>query len=79
LPHSFLLGEAEKIQAVVKARVKPQTWDAFWLIAVYDWSVERTAESLGMTHTAVYAARERVARMLRAEGQRLSGHWTSDR
>jgi len=27
-----------------------------------------------MTHTAVYAARERVARMLRDEGQRSRGN-----
>ena len=57
----FLLGEAEKVQAAVRAKVKPQTWDAFWLVAVCDWTVERTAKALGMTHTAVYAARERVA------------------
>ncbi len=28
-----------------------------------------------MTHTAVYAARERVARMLRDEGKRVSDRW----
>ncbi len=66
-----LLDEAEEVQALVRARVKPQTWDAFWLVVVYDWTVERTAKSLGMTHTAVYGARERVARMLCDEGKRL--------
>jgi RNA polymerase sigma-70 factor (ECF subfamily) len=65
----FLLGEAEKVQAAVRARVKPHTWEAFWLVAVCDWTVERTAKALGMTHTAVYAARERVARMLHDEGK----------
>jgi hypothetical protein len=65
----FLLGEAEKVQAAVRARVKPHTWEAFWLVAVCDWTVERTARALGMTHTAVYAARERVARMLHDEGK----------
>jgi RNA polymerase sigma-70 factor (ECF subfamily) len=64
-----LLGEGAKIQAAVKSRVKPSTWDAFWLVAVCDWSVARTAESLGMTRVAVYAARERVGRMLREQGQ----------
>jgi DNA-directed RNA polymerase specialized sigma24 family protein len=78
LPHLFLLAEAEKVQATVRAKVKPHTWDAFWLIAVCDWSVERTAQSLEMTHTAVYAARERVARMLGDEGNRVSGAWTSE-
>jgi RNA polymerase sigma factor (sigma-70 family) len=73
----FLLGEAEKVQAAVRARVKPHTWDAFWLVAVCDWTVERTAKSLGMTHTAVYAARERVARMLCDEGKRVSDCWAA--
>jgi RNA polymerase sigma factor (sigma-70 family) len=71
----FLLGEAEKVQAAVRAKVKPWTWDAFWLVAVCDWTVERTAKALEMTHTAVYAARERVARMLRDEGKRISDRW----
>ena len=73
----FLLGEAEKVQAAVRAKVKPWTWDAFWLVAVCDWTVERTAQALGMTHTAVYAARERVARMLCDEGQRVSDRWAA--
>jgi len=71
----FLLGEAAKVQAAVQAKVKPHTWDAFWLVAVCDWSVERTAKALGMTHTAVYAARERVARMLREEGKCAWDRW----
>jgi RNA polymerase sigma factor (sigma-70 family) len=68
----FLLAEAEKVHGAVKAKVKPHTWDAFWLVAVCDWTVERTAKALGMTHTAVYAASERVARMLRDEGKCVS-------
>ena len=60
------------MQATVRAKVKPYTWDAFWLVAVCDWSVERTASTLGMTHAAVYAARERVTRRLCDEGKRGS-------
>ncbi len=66
-----LLDEAAKVQALVRAKVKPHTWDAFWLVVVCDWTVEMTAKSLGMTHTAVYGARERVARMLCDQGKRL--------
>ena len=66
-----LLDEAEKVQAFVRAKVKPHTWEAFWLVVVCDWTVERTANSLGMTRTGVYGARERVARMLCDEGKRL--------
>ena len=69
--------EGERVQAAVRAKVKPHTWDAFWLVAVCDWSVERTAQSLGMTHIAVYAARSRVARMLCVEGKRVSDGWTA--
>jgi RNA polymerase sigma factor (sigma-70 family) len=76
--HLFLMGEGEKVQAEVRAKVKPRTWDAFWLVAVCDWSVERTAQSLGMTRTAVYAARDRVARMLCDEGKRVSDGWMSE-
>ena len=64
-----LLEKAEKVQALVRARVKPHTWEAFWLVVVYDWTVARTAATLGMSHTAVYNARERVARMLCEEGK----------
>ncbi len=71
----FLLDEAGKIQAAVSARVKPWTWEAFWLVAVCDWTVDRTAKTLGMTHSAVYAASERVARMLCDEGKRVSDRW----
>jgi RNA polymerase sigma factor (sigma-70 family) len=73
----FLLDEAEKVQAAVRAKVKPWTWDAFWLVAVRDWTVERTAKALGMTHTAVYAASERVARMLCDEGKRVLDRWAA--
>jgi RNA polymerase sigma-70 factor (ECF subfamily) len=72
-----LLAEAETVQAAVRTKVRPWTWEAFWLIAVCDWTVERTAKALGMTHTAVYAARERVARMLRDEGRRVSDRWVT--
>jgi RNA polymerase sigma factor (sigma-70 family) len=73
----LLLEEGEKVQAAVRAKIKPCTWDAFWLVAVCDWKVERTAHALGMTHTAVYAARDRVARMLCVEGKRVSAGWTT--
>ena len=73
----FLLGEAERVQGAVRAKVKTHTWDAFWLVAVCDWTVERTAKALEMTHTAVYAASERVARMLRDEGKCVSDRWVA--
>jgi RNA polymerase sigma factor (sigma-70 family) len=68
----LLFGEADRIQEAVRRKIKPGTWEAFWLVAICDWTVERTAKTLGMTHIAVYAARDRVARMLREEGNRVS-------
>jgi DNA-directed RNA polymerase specialized sigma24 family protein len=67
----LVLEEAEKVQAAVRARVSPRTWDAFWSVAIQGWTVEATAKALAMTHTAVYAARARVARMLGDEGKRV--------
>jgi RNA polymerase sigma factor (sigma-70 family) len=67
----LLLDATEQIQSAVRARVKPHNWEAFSLVAIYDWSVEQTAQALGMTRAAVYAAKERVARMLRDEGRRV--------
>ncbi len=67
----LLLDAGAQIQAAVRARVKPHNWEAFSLVAIYDWSVEQAANTLGMTRAAVYAAKERVARMLRDEGLRV--------
>ena len=67
----LLLDAGERIQSAVQARVKPNNWEAFWLVAICDWSVERTAQALGMTRAAVYAAKVRVARMLSDEGHRV--------
>jgi RNA polymerase sigma-70 factor (ECF subfamily) len=70
----LVLDAGDKIQSLVRARVKPHNWEAFWLVAVCDWGVERTAQSLGMKKAAVYAAVERVRAKLRDEGRRVSEH-----
>jgi hypothetical protein len=66
----FLLDQAAKAQDAVRRRIRPRTWDAFWLVIVRDWTVARTAKTLDMTHAAVYAAVDRVNRMLLDEGRR---------
>jgi len=66
---SFLLSQAEQVQHAVKDRVEPQTWQAFWRIAVEGDSFRGTADDLGMSYAAVFAAHMRVGRMLRAEGK----------
>ena len=36
---SVWILRAATVQAAVRAKVQPQTWDAFWLIAVRSWTV----------------------------------------
>jgi RNA polymerase sigma factor (sigma-70 family) len=68
--HSLLLSQAEQVQHTVQVRVEPQTWQAFWRIAVGGCSFRETAKDMGMSYAAVFAAHKRVGRMLRAEGKR---------
>lgn len=58
----------------VKSSVKPETWQAFWLTAVQQKSVEQAAAELKLSVGAVYIARSRVLARLRAEVQR----WEDD-
>ena len=51
----------------VKTSVKEATWQAFWLTAVEDRSIEDTAKTLGLTVGAVYIARSRVLASVRDE------------
>ena len=67
---SLLLRQAEEVQHAVVQGVEPRTWQAFWRIAVDGCSIRETADDLGMSYAAVFAAHKRVGRMLRAEGRR---------
>jgi RNA polymerase sigma factor (sigma-70 family) len=64
---------AEEVQAAVKAKVKPHTWEAFWLLAVRGCDMEETVELLGISHFSAFKAKERVSRHLRDEGRRRYG------
>ena len=67
--------EAEAIQAIVKGRVDPRTWEAFWLVGVLLWTVEETAEHLQMSRVSVYKAKQRVLKGLQTEARKQgSGH-----
>jgi len=74
-----LLVAGQKAHDAVKSRVGEQTWRAFWAIAVEDWSVGETAATLGMSYAAAFAAKKRVANMLREEGQRLEAEGADPR
>jgi RNA polymerase sigma factor (sigma-70 family) len=75
-----LLREAEEAQADVRARVEPETWQAFWLTRIEGRSIREVADSLGKAYAAVYYGSQRVERKLRREGERrLSKLLRSDR
>ncbi len=61
---------AAEAQDAVRSRVDPETWRAYWFVAIEDRPFRETAESLGKTYTAVYNGYKRVNRMLRIEGER---------
>jgi RNA polymerase sigma-70 factor (ECF subfamily) len=55
----------------VRARVLLHTWQAFWLTAIEGQPAEEVAEKLGIEVGAVYVAKNRVRKMLRAEGMAI--------
>jgi RNA polymerase sigma factor (sigma-70 family) len=66
-----LLTLAAEIHEQVRFQVKPETWKAFWLVAVEDRSVGEAAQTLGKSYAATFAAQRRVRRMLREAGQKV--------
>jgi RNA polymerase sigma-70 factor, ECF subfamily len=60
-------------------RIRPEfhdgTWDAFWLTTVDGMRVEEAGHALGKTVGAIYAARSRVMRRLKAEIKQSSSDW----
>jgi RNA polymerase sigma-70 factor (ECF subfamily) len=66
------LREAEEVLRRVRARIEPNTWQAFWLTAVGKQSGREVAGRLGMTVAAVYMAKRRVGQLLRAEAEKLT-------
>jgi RNA polymerase sigma-70 factor (ECF subfamily) len=63
-PEMVQLGEAT---LAVRARVGPNTWQAFWLRKVEECDGPEVAQRLGMTVAAVYVAVGRVKGMFRDE------------
>lgn len=62
----------ERAAVLVRARVKPHTWEAFRLLAVEELSGKEVADRLGMAVGAAIVARSKVSRMIREELLRLS-------
>lgn len=57
--------------ARARARVEPQTWEAFRLTAYENLSGEDVAARLGMTRVSVFKAKSRVMEFLRQEIKQL--------
>ena len=57
----------------VKESVKHATWQAFWLTAVEEQSVDQAASASGLSVGAVYIARSRVLMRLRDEVRKWEG------
>jgi RNA polymerase sigma factor (sigma-70 family) len=64
-----LLRLGQQVHDCIKGRVEPRTWQAFWHVAIDDWSVRETAVALEMSYAAVFAAQKRVLQMLRSAGR----------
>jgi RNA polymerase sigma factor (sigma-70 family) len=63
-----LLRLGTQVHEAVQRQVEPQTWTAFWSIAVEGCSIRETADLLQMTYAAAFAAHKRVVARLKAEG-----------
>ncbi|HZZ29292.1 MAG TPA: sigma-70 family RNA polymerase sigma factor [Pirellulales bacterium] len=49
----------------IRHEFRPATWNAFWLTAVENLTVEQTAKRLELSCGAIYAARSRIMRWLK--------------
>jgi DNA-directed RNA polymerase specialized sigma24 family protein len=74
----ILLHHAKEATDAVRSRVDPETWRAYWIVAIEDQPVREVADALGKSYTAVYNGCKRVDRMLRQEGQRRLAAITSE-
>ncbi|MFO0915657.1 MAG: sigma-70 family RNA polymerase sigma factor [Pirellulales bacterium] len=58
---------AQEALTILQAEFEPNTWRAFWGLAVESRPARELAAELGMTVNAVYVAKSRVLRRLRQE------------
>jgi RNA polymerase sigma factor (sigma-70 family) len=65
-----MLSRARQVQDAVQARVTPDNWEVFRLIAIEGHSIPEAAELLGREYTTVYRAYKRVSQMIADERRR---------
>jgi RNA polymerase sigma-70 factor (ECF subfamily) len=63
------LGEAEAVVERVRARIRSETWEAYYRTAILGNSAIETADALGLSVPAIYMAKQRVGAMLIEEGR----------
>ena len=68
-----MLRLAEEVQTAVRARVTPENWRVFQLIALEGWAAGEVANLLDRQYTTVYRACRRVMRMVDEERRRRLG------
>ena len=62
----------------VRTRVRPQTWDAFRLLALDGVSGQEVAQQLGMKLGSAFASRSKVQRMIHDELRELDDDFSDD-
>lgn len=68
-----LAAAAEIVQAAVRKRIKPQTWEIFWQIGIANRPIGEVAAEFQMTYAAAFQAFARARQLLREEGDRIRG------
>jgi RNA polymerase sigma-70 factor (ECF subfamily) len=59
----------DRVRNEIRPEFRPKTWTAFWLTAMQGFTNEDVAEYLGISVQAVYIAKSRVLKRLRARVQ----------
>ena len=69
-----MLRQAREVQDAVRARVTPDNWEVFRLVAIEGRSVAEAAAALGREYMAVYRAYRRVVGIIAEERRRRDNH-----
>ena len=62
----------DRVRAEIRPEFRPKTWTAFWLTVMQGFTNEDVAEYLGISVQAVYIAKSRVLKRLRARVRELT-------
>jgi RNA polymerase sigma factor (sigma-70 family) len=68
-----MLSRARHVQDAVQARVSPDNWEVFRLVAIEGHPIPEAAERLGRKYITVYRSYKRVSQMIADERRRRDG------